>query len=215
MQTALPIAILYLPLVHAVHGPPFGPVKPTLQVQAVRAKLAIGALELAGHARQVVSTVAPTVAEYVPAPQSVQTALPVAILYFPATHATHGPPLGPVNPTLHVQLVDTVQPLHEAPELAGQAAHATVRPVVLEKVPAVQAVHAALPVVSLYVPAAQVVQMPIDAPVALPTYPALHRHCSPSTQSEYTCTSSNMSQSVVGFTILTYLPDPMQTCVLI
>ena len=36
-----------------------------------------------------------------PAPQSVHAALPVAVLYFPATHAAHGPPSGPVYPASH------------------------------------------------------------------------------------------------------------------
>lgn len=61
------------------------------------------------------------VVEYVPATQLVQATLPVAVLYFPATHARHGPPRGPVYPALQVQFVDTVQPLHETPEFAGQA----------------------------------------------------------------------------------------------
>jgi hypothetical protein len=44
----------------------------------------------------VVATVAPTVVEYVPAPQSVHAAEPVAILYFPAAHAVHVFPAGHV-----------------------------------------------------------------------------------------------------------------------
>jgi hypothetical protein len=99
----------------------------------------------------------------------VHSTLPVVLLNFPATHATHGPPLGPVNPVLHVQFVDTVQPLHEAPELAGHAPHVVVRPVVFEKVPVVQAVHAALPVVVLKVPATQGAHGPPLGPV----YPTL------------------------------------------
>ena len=91
-----PVVFLYLPATHAVHVPPFGPVKPMLHVQAARAELAIGELELVGQARQVVATVAPTVVEYLPAPQLVHTAVPVVFLYVPATQAVHGPPLGPV-----------------------------------------------------------------------------------------------------------------------
>ena len=94
-HAALPVAVLYLPVMHEVHVPPSGPVKPTLQVQAVRATLEIGELELAGHPRQVVATVAPTVVEYVPAAQSEHAALPVSFLYLPATHAVHEP-AGPV-----------------------------------------------------------------------------------------------------------------------
>jgi hypothetical protein len=80
-------------------------VKPTLQVQAVRTTLEIGELELAGHPIQVAASVAPTVVEYVPAAQSAHTALPVPILYLPATHAVHMPPLAPLYPTSHVQFV--------------------------------------------------------------------------------------------------------------
>jgi hypothetical protein len=90
------VVILYVPATHAVHVPPLGPVKPALQVQAVRAALASGELELVGHPRQVVSTVAPTVVEYVPTAQLRHRDGPVVILYVPATHAVHVPPLGPV-----------------------------------------------------------------------------------------------------------------------
>ena len=58
-------------------------------------------------------------AQETPAGHDVHDALPVAALYVPTAHAEHGPPLGPVHPTLQMQLVDTMQPLHEAPEFAG------------------------------------------------------------------------------------------------
>ena len=79
-----------------MHVPPSRPVNPTLHVQAASAELEIGELELVGHARHVSAVVAATTAEYVPAAQSVHRAMPVTILYFPATHAVHGPPAGPV-----------------------------------------------------------------------------------------------------------------------
>ncbi len=86
VHTALPVAILYLPAAQEVHVSPFGPVKPMLQVQAATAELEIGELEPVGHAIHVVATVAPTVVEYVPPPQSVHAALPVAVLYLPVVH---------------------------------------------------------------------------------------------------------------------------------
>lgn len=51
---------------------------------------------------------APVVVEYLPASQSVHETLPLAILYFPAVHAKHKPPLGPVNPGLQTQLLTPV-----------------------------------------------------------------------------------------------------------
>ncbi len=80
LHASLPTELFHVPTGHAVHGPPLGPVKPILHVQAASAGLAVGEMELAGQARQVVSTVAPTVVEYVPAPQSVHTALPLSVL---------------------------------------------------------------------------------------------------------------------------------------
>lgn len=92
-----------------------------MQVQPANAEQPLHeAPEFAGHATH---AAAATVATYVPAEQLVHSTLPVTALYFPATHAAHGPPLGPVYPTLHVQFVDTVQLLHEAPELVGHASH--------------------------------------------------------------------------------------------
>ena len=41
------------------------------------------------------------VMEYLPAPQSMHEAAPVTALNFPASHATHVPPFGPVWPALH------------------------------------------------------------------------------------------------------------------
>jgi hypothetical protein len=66
-----------------VHGPSFGPVDPALQVQFVKAALPADEVELDG--------------------QTLHMPDPVAVLYFPAKHATHGPPSGPENPALHVQ----------------------------------------------------------------------------------------------------------------
>jgi hypothetical protein len=43
------VALLYFPATHAEHGPPFGPVYPDLQMQAVRATLVVGELEPSGH----------------------------------------------------------------------------------------------------------------------------------------------------------------------
>jgi hypothetical protein len=95
VQAADPVDVLYFPATHAAHGPPFGPVDPALQVQLVKAALPAGEVEFDGHAMHVELDEDPTAVEYVPVPQSVQAAVPVNALYFPATHAAHeynGPP---------------------------------------------------------------------------------------------------------------------------
>jgi len=52
---------------------------------------------------QTTDVFAATVDEYVPAAHSVQLALPVIFLNFPATQAEHVPPSGPVYPGIHLQ----------------------------------------------------------------------------------------------------------------
>jgi hypothetical protein len=71
-----------------VHVPPFGPVKPTLQVQAESAELDAGEFALSGQRKHDPKSAE----EYVPAPQDVHAAEPVVFLYFPAVHALHGMP---------------------------------------------------------------------------------------------------------------------------
>jgi hypothetical protein len=63
VHAALPALVLYFPATQAAHEPPSGPVNPALHVQAARAVLGLGELELPGHVRQVVATVAPAVVE--------------------------------------------------------------------------------------------------------------------------------------------------------
>ena len=122
VQTADPVDDLYFPTTHAAHGPPFGPVDPALQVQSVNAVLPADELEFDGQAMHAEFVEAPTAVEYVPAPQSVQTADPVDVLYLPATHAAHGPPFGPVDPALQVQFVKAELPAGEL-EFDGQSLH--------------------------------------------------------------------------------------------
>ena len=142
---------------------------PALQVQAARAELGLGELELPGHVRQVTANVAPVLVEYVPAAQSVHAALPVLILYLPATQAEQTPPFGPVNPALQVQSPAAELALYEI-EFEGHVIHVVeiVAPVLVEYVPAPQSVHDALPLVVLYLPATQAVHEP-----AGPVNPAL------------------------------------------
>jgi ABC-type cobalt transport system substrate-binding protein len=183
VHTAAPVDVLYFPATQSAHVPPFGPVEPALQVQLVKAALPASELEADGQARHVELASAPTVVEYVPDPQSVHTADPVNVLYFPATHAVHVPPFGPVEPALQVQFVKAWLPVGEL-EADGQATHVelasaataveyfpvsqsvhTDAPVDAEYVPAAQSSHATDPVDALYFPATQSVHVPPSGPV--------------------------------------------------
>ena len=98
MHATEPVPTLYVPAAHVEHMPS-GPVYPGLHAVLIHAALdvlAVGEVVSAGQARHVVATVAAVVVEYFPDPQSVHAVEPVTSLYFPATHAAHGPPLGPV-----------------------------------------------------------------------------------------------------------------------
>jgi hypothetical protein len=57
--------------------------------------------------------------EYLPATQLVHSAVPVGILYFPATHRAHAEPSAPVAPALQVQS-PSASLAAGALELAGQ-----------------------------------------------------------------------------------------------
>ena len=89
MHSSLPVVPLYLPDTHTEHGLQLGPVNPRLQTQLVCAVDPTTDCDFAGHARQVITTVSTTVAEYVFAQQSVHMAGPIVSLYFPATHTVH------------------------------------------------------------------------------------------------------------------------------
>ena len=73
----------------------------------------------APQSRHVAVVVAPVAAEYLPAPQSRHAAEPVLILYLPAPHAMHAPPSGPEKPATHTQSVAASLPVVDC-ELAGQ-----------------------------------------------------------------------------------------------
>jgi hypothetical protein len=105
--------------------------------QLVKDALPADEVELDGQAMHVELPEDPTAVEYVPAPQSVQVAVPFKVLYFPATHAAHGPPFGPVDPALQVQLVKAALPAGEL-ELVGQTVHdaSVVCPVAVPYLPA-------------------------------------------------------------------------------
>ena len=106
-----PAADLYLPATQPIHWllPP-GLVKPALHRQSEAASDPAGEFEFKIHCKHVLSDVCQFDGEYFPAPQSMHAASPVSALNLPATHPTHGPPLGPVNPALQAQSEDESLP---------------------------------------------------------------------------------------------------------
>jgi hypothetical protein len=173
-HAAGPVSVLYFPAPHSVHVPPSGPVYPRLQRhEPIAVSPEDVCPDLAGQDRQVIAAVAPTVAEYVLAAQSVHAASPGAVLYFPAPHSVHVPPSGPVYPRLQRHEPIAVSPEDVCPELAGQGRQviAAVAPTVAEYVLAAQSVHAASPGAVLYFPATQ----PTHVPPLGPVYPRLQR----------------------------------------
>ncbi len=105
MQATLPLALLYVPAAQGEQPPPFGPVYPALQVQAVTAELVLGEYVFTGHTKQLDATVAPTIPEYFPAKQPVHDPLPLKSLYVPTAQGEQPPPFGPVYPALQVHAV--------------------------------------------------------------------------------------------------------------
>jgi hypothetical protein len=100
-----PAVSLYDPAVHTEHAPPFAPVNPGLQRHMLETLLPLVENEFREQLAQVDDAIAPVVCENVPAIQSVHETLPLSALYFPATHAVHTPPSGPVYPVLQKQEV--------------------------------------------------------------------------------------------------------------
>ncbi len=111
VQAAGPMLALNLPATQGSHVSPSGPVWPLLQVQLDSVMLADADPEFAGHKRHTVvsvleyvlalqrsqtSAVAAVDVETLPAGHWVHRAALTLSLNFPATHAVHGPPSGPV-----------------------------------------------------------------------------------------------------------------------
>jgi hypothetical protein len=108
---------------------------------------------------QVVDVVAAVETEYVPTPQLLQAAVPLASLYVPAEHGEHDPPSGPVYPALQVQSTTASLAPGEL-ELPGQARQ-LVAAVEAEYFPAphdVQVVDVVAAVETEYVPTPQLLQ---------------------------------------------------------
>ena len=177
MHAAFPVAFLYFPAAQLVHVPPSGPKKPVLHVQLINALHSLQeAPEFEG---QDAHDPAPAV-DHDATGQVIHAALPDTLLYLPATHCVHAPPLGPENPALQVQVVlaDTEYELLR------------------------QDVHGALPVVFLYFPAAH---LPHSTPSG-PVYPTLQLQAPtvtlPATELEFVGQSMHAQISFA----LSYLP---------
>jgi len=167
---AAPVAALNVPAIHPVHVPPLGPVYPELQVQAVIPVLFKGEFEFELQLVQVDSAICADSSEYLPVAQEVHGAAPVGILYVPARHPVHVPPLGPVYPELQVQAVIPVLFRGEFEfELQLVQVDSAICADSPEYLPVAQEVHGAAPIGILYVPA----RHPVHVPPLGPVYPEL------------------------------------------
>lgn len=166
VHAALPREALYPPTPQDRHGPPAGPVAPALQMQSVRLVLARGPSEFSGHAAQAVPS------PYVPLRHGTHIGGPWCRSYvcdiwtvmLELLQCAFGPWPGP-----HTH---TVVAATGASVFDGHALQVwlVVAPIVSEYVPAAQLVHGAEPETALYLPPTHGVQYPSSAPV----YPALH-----------------------------------------
>ena len=101
LHGAVPGAVLNLPALHWVQGPPLLPLLPALHRQASLLLLAAGEDESVGQSKHDDSVVALSVFEYFPEPQLSHALAPALALNFPAIQAVHVPPFGPQVPGSH------------------------------------------------------------------------------------------------------------------
>jgi hypothetical protein len=177
-------------------------------MQLVKAALPAGELEFDGQSLQIELAEDPTAVEYVPAVQLLQRAEPVDALYLPASHAVHGPPSGPVDPALQMQLVKAALPAGEL-EFDGQSLHVELAeaPKSVEYVPVPQYVHAADPVNALYCPASHGVQVPPAGPKNPASQVQLVKELLPKGELEYTGQSLHVELAEAP-TAVEYVPAP-------
>jgi hypothetical protein len=139
VQAVEPNAALKDPAGQGAAGLPGAPKNPTFATQSLTwswsAAAVPGAMVLAGHRRHVDAAVAPTVALYVLAPQTVGVVVATAAQYAPAGHGEASVPAAPKNPILATQSVRSLrsdgsdpgvkvllgQPRQDDTEVAAQA----------------------------------------------------------------------------------------------
>ena len=133
----------------------------------------------APQSTQELAIVAPVVVRYFPAPQAVQAWVPCVSLNFPVSHASHVPPFGPVNPRLQIQATKARLPPGDT-EPDGQFVHVStpVAPAKVEYELVPQSIHVlgeeATKVVE-YLPAVHSTQSPcFVAPGVVRYVPAPH-----------------------------------------
>jgi hypothetical protein len=131
-QTVAPAAPEYFPAAHLAHTP---------------ALVAAMTFEYA-PAVQFSHILAPAAPEYAPVGHETHALEPVTFLYWPAAHAEHCPPFGPVYPASQVQLVSDPLPAADT-AFAWHGSHddASLLPVAPENVLIGQGMHALAPVV--------------------------------------------------------------------
>jgi hypothetical protein len=131
----------------------------------------------APQSTQELAIIAPVVVRYFPAAQGVQAWFPCISLYFPSSHAIHVPPFGPVNPRLQIQVTNSILPPGDT-EPDGQFVHVPtpVAPTIVEYELMPQSIHVlgeeATKVVE-YLPAVHSTQeLATVAPVVVRYFPA-------------------------------------------
>ena len=134
-------------------------------MQLVEIELPSGEEEFAGHCWHVDVPVAATAVEYFPSPHELQSGDPVDVVYFPGSHAAHGPPAGPEKPAMQKQLVEFELPGGEE-EFAGHCWHVDifVAATAVEYFPSPHEVHADAPGKCWYFPASHAVHVPPAGP---------------------------------------------------
>jgi hypothetical protein len=97
-----PAAIEYAPAGHDIQTLAPAAAEYAPAEQFVHALAPVSEYPPAEQFMQTLALLAPETPEYLPVPQSVHVALPLVVLYFPATQPVHGPPSGPVKPALQI-----------------------------------------------------------------------------------------------------------------